>query len=494
MNRRQAIARLGLGATGMLLAPRGVFARPAAPVDRLLDLAQRIREAPRGKVLDLAADAIGRGAGPRDLLGATFLAGVRDVRPQPVGGNLHSVMSVEASYRLAESAASREEAFLVALWNLDGFKATQREERGAQWVLPPAPTVSFPSEATARRELVAALEAWDAERADRAVVGLLPFHGREALYEVLWPYVARCMAYLGHKVVYGAMSEAVLRRLEWRYARPAARSLVSGLIGDGHTPLRTRAYGHALELAGAFPDGWLSGRGDDPEESLTILRALLAGDYRTAQRTVVDAARAGLSTRTIWDAIRLAAAELWLRRKSNAPESGEAIRAVHAVTEVWSLGHAWRTASLERNRRLLLLQAAAWIPELRDALVERDAISMAGPGIDRLGAEAAEAQNRPASLDELFEAGEPAAARVFLARRGDQAPAFRERLRRQVAPKGVEYHQFKYAVALEDESAPTHPRWIPYLLAPAVGYMPTRETADNELTARSRHALAKARV
>ena len=49
-------------------------------------------------------------------------------------------------------------------------------------------------------------------------------------------------------------------------------------------------------------------------------------------------------------------------------------------------------------------------------------------------------------------------------------------------------------MALEDETSASHPRWAAALLAPAVGYMPTRKTADNELTARSLHALAKTRV
>ena len=65
MNRRQALTRLGLGATGMLLWPRDTFAGPAVPSDRLADLANRIRETPRTKIFDLAADAIGHGAGPR---------------------------------------------------------------------------------------------------------------------------------------------------------------------------------------------------------------------------------------------------------------------------------------------------------------------------------------------------------------------------------------------------------------------------------------------
>ncbi len=499
MNRRQAITNLGLGAAGALLWPRGVFAGPEVPSARLADLANRIRETPRSKILDLAADAITHGAKPRNLLGATFLAGVHDVQPRPVGGNLHSVMSVEASYRLAEAAASPREAWLVALWNLDAFKATQAE-RGDPWVLPPAPKVSFSNEAAARRELIAALEAWDEPRVDRAVVGLLPFTDRESLYEILWPYSARCMAYLGHKIVYGAMTEAVLRRIEWHHAEPTARSLVYGLVGQAlesaPRPFRkpgpmVRAWEHSLGMVESLPRGWSTVGTARPEESRAILRSLVQGTYRDAQRTVVEATRAGLAAQTIWDGVRLGAAELFLRRKSNDPESGEAIRAVHAVTEVWSLGHAWRATRLERTRGLLLLQAASWIPELRDALLARDAISMEGPGIDDLGAGI---DAVPKSVEELFETGDPALARVFLDRHPEQAGDYLARLRRQVAPKGVEYHQFKYAVALEDETAPSDPRWASRLLAPALGYMPTRATRDHELTARSLHALGKARV
>ncbi len=499
MNRRQAIARLGLGAAGLCLAPRGAFAGTAVPVDRLADLATRIRETPRAKILELAIDAIGHGAGPRNLLGATFLAGVHDVQPRPVGGNLHSVMSIEAAYRLVEAAASPREAWMVALWNLDAFKETQAEH-GDPWVLPPAPKVSFNTEAEARRELIAGLETWDEPRVDRAIVGLLPYHDRDSLYEILWPYAARCMAYLGHKVVYGAMTEAVLRRIEWRHAEPTARSLVYGLVGNAFEtaprPFRkrgpmTRAYDHAVTLVDAFPAGWPAGARAKPAESLTILRVLLAGDYRDAQRTVIEAARDCLAAETMWDAVRLGASELFLRRGSDDPESGEAIRAVHAVTEVWSLAHAWRATRDERNRKLLLLQAAAWVPEMRDALVARDAISMKGPGIKDLGAGV---DAVPPSVDELLEAGDPALARAFLDRHPEQAPVYLARLRRQVAPKGVEYHQFKYAVALEDETAPADPRWTSRLLAPAAGYMPARKTRDNQLTDRSLAALAKAGV
>ena len=484
------MTRLGLGTAGLFLSPRTSFAGTPMTSHRLADLALRIRETPRAKIFDLVVDAIGHGAKPKHVLGATFLAGVHDVEPRPVGGNLHSVMSVEASYRLVETAASAEEAWLVALWNLDSFKDTQ-QERGDPWVLPPAPKVSFNSETEARQELIAALDTWDEERADRAVVGLLPFHDRESLYEILWPYTARCMAYLGHKIVYGAMTEAVLRRIEWSHAEPTVRSLVYGLVGPGREGPVVRAYEHAVGVADSFPAGWLDNRRTDPSESLALYRTLMTGSYQDAQKAVIEAARDGLAPGTIWDAIRLGAWELWLRRQSDDPESGAAIRAVHTVTETWSLRHAWRNTKSDRTRRLLILQAAAWVPEFRDALLVRKAVSMDGPGIESLGDGV---EDVPSDLEELLEVGDPAVARRFLERRPELAPVYLERLRRQLAAKGVEYHQHKCVAAIEDEMSTANPRWVPSLLAPAVSYLPSHKAVDSNLATRSREALRAARV
>ena len=116
MNRRQALIHLGVGAAGWMVLPRIHATTLDIRPDRLADLAERIRSTPRSRCFDMAAEAIGAGATAEILLGATFLAGVHDVRPRPVGGNLHSVMMVEASYRLVEEAPASKEAWLVALW------------------------------------------------------------------------------------------------------------------------------------------------------------------------------------------------------------------------------------------------------------------------------------------------------------------------------------------------------------------------------------------
>ncbi|MEM7356505.1 MAG: hypothetical protein AAF657_37160, partial [Acidobacteriota bacterium] len=172
LNRRDAMIRMGLGTAGLLWGRTG--AQAALPA--LGDLAERFRKVPRDGIYDVAAAAIRAGAGYKDLIGAAFLAGINDVRPRSVGGKLHCVMMVDSALQLS-AAAPTEEAWLAALWSVDDFKNSQaRDESEGGWVLPPAPEVRFTSAAEARRELVAAMDAWDTERADRAITGLLPFH------------------------------------------------------------------------------------------------------------------------------------------------------------------------------------------------------------------------------------------------------------------------------------------------------------------------------
>ena len=195
---------------------------------------------------------------------------------------------------------------------------------------------------------------------------------------------------------------------------------------------------------------------------------ILKSDYIEAQEIVVAAFRAGLSTATVWDALRLGASELFLRRKSNRPQSGAAIRAAHPVTELWSLRIAWSNSRSEQTRRILILQAASWIAEMRDALLVRDAISMDGPG---LAAPGDDGEHDESTLDAVFQSW-----------------------RNEVASKGVEYHQFKCAVAIQDEAALADPRWASRLVASATGYMPTAADPDNSLTSRSLAALRKAGV
>ena len=193
------------------------------------------------------------------LLGAVFLAGVRDIRPWHVGGKLHAVMMVESTFQIA-SAQSERDAWLAALWNLDDFKRSQaRDARDGDWRLSPRPPVTASSESAARREFLAAMEAWDPERADRAIVGLLPFHDRPSLFELLWPLAARSFVNIGHKMIHVSQVYRALEMLDGAHREPVLRSMVHGLLG-GEPGATTAPFDRNRKLLTGLPRDWEDGR------------------------------------------------------------------------------------------------------------------------------------------------------------------------------------------------------------------------------------------
>ncbi|TAH35824.1 MAG: hypothetical protein EYC70_12435 [Planctomycetota bacterium] len=465
-DRRKLLKGLGAGAAAVLLRPRGLraAARGVPRAEDLAALAERLRKAARAQALEVATDAIRQGADYRTLLGAVFLAGVHDVRPRHVGGKLHCVMVVESMFELAEGAPA-EDAWLLALWNLDDCKRSQAldEREDGDWVLPPAPEVSFASAEAARAELIAAMEAWDDERADRALVGLLPHSDLHSAYALLWPYAARSFVNIGHKIIYAAQVERVLRRIGWHYADEPLRSLVYALL---YQPggRETRVWEQSGERAAKLPEGWLQGQ-EAPQRSLELLRALRDSDAAHAQDAVVAAFADGLGPRTVWDGLRLRASELFLQRARSQPaHSAQALLPVHAVTTTEAFGHAFATTASEATRRLLILQAAGWLADLRDALAQRSCLQSELPRLDAL------------ELSEDAHAG------------GGLAP-----LRSGLSRLGEEHHQHKYAAAMAIERRRVHPQWAAHIQAPALPYLPTG-AGDSELAARCRAALRKAGV
>ena len=493
MTRRDMLRRLGYGAVGACVSPLGsslAGERSSAPAVRLNDLeglAERIRTTPRSAVLDLAARARRSGADTTTLLGAVFLAGLRDIRPWHVGGKLHAVMMVESTFQLAEGLPERD-AWLAALWNLDDFKRSQLqdiEDSGSDWVLPPRPETAASSEAAARKEFLAAMEAWDHERADRAIVALLPYHDRDSLFELLWPLAARSFVNIGHKIIYAAQIERTLRRIEWKHAEPAVRSLVMALLFQPSTRM-TDASSRSEELAGELPDEWLRGA-ESPGRSLELLRDLRSTDREGAQDLIVRAFRDGVGPSTVWDGLRLRSAEVFSHRASSTPRRREALLPVHAVTVTGAFGHAWRTSRSDRTRRLMVLQAAAWLADLQAWLEDNDCIADATKPLDKLGTDAPEA---PETMEALFEQPSASRARALLDHQPGQAGRFVARLQRNLIYTAVEHHQHKYAAAFAEEASLADPRWSSLLLAPALPYMPASAEPATELTRRALATLA----
>jgi hypothetical protein len=456
--RRRVLGGMAAGTAGLLVS-RPRWTRAGETVARDLEaLAQRIRVTPRAEVLALATELIRSGASLDALLGAIFLCGVREIRPRP-HGILHSVMMVGSCFQLS-GAASPAEGWLLALWNLDSLKQSMEEddrEWGAWSLAAPRPARVASREA-ARQELVSALDAWDASRADAALTALLPYCDHAALFELLWPRLARCYAFIGHKVIYAMQVERVLGRIGWEYAEPALRSLVAASLVNRDTA----AFEQSRELLPTLPAGWEHGR-EDPQESAVLLGALRAAPPREAQSLVARAFKGGLGPQTVWDALRLLGSEMFLKRRGRTADTGrEALLPVHALTVTNAFGHAARSARDDVTRRLMVLQAAGWLAAMRDDLAGLAGLSMQGPGIDTL------------------ETAPPERARELA------------RLRAALARKAQENHQHKYTAALQEESGLVHPRWAGRIVATGADYVDSPKDPETELYRRSLRALRDA--
>lgn len=487
LSRREALASLlALPTLRAVRASAGPAMAP--PSTELSDLAEGFRRCARADALELAVKAIRSGADRQTILGAIFLAGILDLRPRHVGGKLHAVLVVESIFQLA-AAADRQSAWLLTLWNLEDLKRSQELARQeGEWALPRRPSAAAASEDAARSEFLAAMEAWDDERADRALVALVPHHDLASLFELLWPLAARSYVNIGHKMIFAAQTERVLARIGWPYAEPALRSLVYGLL---HRPsgTETEAFERSRELAAALPDTGAPSR-PDPARTAVLLNELRDGDSGAAQRRVAAALKEGTSPATVWDALRVWASELFARRLVSQPaDDRRALLPVHAVTVTNAFGYAWRTTRSENTRRLVMLQAAGWLPLLRDDLTSIVGLGPRVPPTDAIG----RVDAPPARLEGLLEDPSPASIRAHL-RDPLHSSAYRTALVEHLARKAVEPHQHKYAAVVFEESGLVHPQWGPDLLSAAVPYVPSGRQTDTELALRSREALVKAGI
>ena len=246
-NRRLFLRRLGFGTAtvmGLRLSARrqNGGAHPTVPltaqgtVTRIADL---LIETPRDRIFERLADEIRAGASHLDVMGGVLLAGVREIKPRPVGFKLHAVMMTGSALDLAQQA-DPSERWLPVLWNADDFKRSQeRDRQEGDWTLPEPPPIAALAKEQARQALVAALETWDEGRVDTAVTALFPHLSLDDFFEVLWPYGARCFADIGHKAIYTAQAYRALRQVGWSTCGFAVmRSLANSLLADGYNLLQ----------------------------------------------------------------------------------------------------------------------------------------------------------------------------------------------------------------------------------------------------------------
>jgi hypothetical protein len=454
-------------------------------------LVRMLEQTDRERLLEVAAERVRAGTTYQELLAAVLLAGVRSIRPRPVGFQFHAVL-VTNSAHLAALAAHDRDRWLPLFWALDNFKVSQATHlRNTDWVMPAVDEARVPPAAHARRRFSEAMDNWDEAGADAAVASLVRGAGASEVIELFWRYGARDFRDIGHKAIYAANAWRTLQTIGWRHAEPVMRSLAFALLEhEGGNPARRdadadRPWRQNLERVTRIRRDWRRGRADS-EAAVEILRTLRTASPAEGCDCVVALLNRGIDPACLWDGVFLTAGEYLMRRPG--------IVGLHCVTSVNALHFAYQTSENDETRQLMLLQAAAFLPMFRRALDGRGRV-VNDVFIDRLEPLAPE-NNGPAGIEEIYtdvSRDRVQAARKTLALLRVEPPQTAQALmaagRRLIFTKGDNSHDYKFSSAALEDFYHVSPTWRTRFLATSMFNLRGAGDRDNALIRRTRVAL-----
>jgi hypothetical protein len=349
-------------------------------MDRSVEgLVKWLEQSPREQIPRDIVRMVRTGLRYEDLLAALCLAAVRNVQPYPdVGYKYHSIMVLRSIHLATERLASAEKWLPIA-WAADYFKNTQAQERAASgWRLPTRVSASIGDREAARHALVTALDNWDRDAADEAIVRYAQAARVDEIFSVLFAYGARDLRAIGHKAITVSNAHSLVALLGSNHAEPILRSTVAALQNSegGPDPTRhnlppDRPWRQNQMRSREIPESWKHGHDD-----IGARRELRASLYRMPEEAagafVVGLLKQGISPESIWRVLFDTAAELLMRQPS--------IVLVHAQTTANALHYAYRVCDNEQTQQLMLLQCAAFIVMFRTMV----AATPPGPSLESL--------------------------------------------------------------------------------------------------------------
>lgn len=463
----------------MRVEPGAVAFRPE--IEPVVAWLERV---PRDAAVEQAVEKLRAGLPYRDLMAGLFLAGIRNIKPRPVGFKFHAVMVINSAHLLGQTA-DVDDRLLPMFWALDNFKASQQQdEREGDWTLGAVDESHLPSSGLARFELERAFEAWDDEAADTAAAALCRSAGAAETMEVFWRYAVRDHRNIGHKPIFAMQCWRTLQAIGWDHAEPVLRSLAFGILdlqGDSNRePIGP--YASNLGRAEQFREGWSGGKAD-PEATRALLDALRGSGPEDASAAVLEAINDRVAPESIWDAVLLAGQELMMHAPGIIP--------LHAVTACNALHFIYGAAGDPTTRKLALLQAAGWVPLYRQRMEQPPRVR-----IDQIGQEGA-----PAGADDVLarildaigsDRRRAADETVRHLRSGGDAGALFAAARRLIFLKGDDSHDYKFGAAtIEEFERAADPAWKPALAASILSNVPAPGDADNPLMVRVREAVGR---
>jgi hypothetical protein len=501
INRTIAAGTLaGLGDLAFLSRLRPVSAQetkvPHAMVQFNSDIEPLVRlleDAPRSEVVQVFADRVLKGLSYQQLLTTVLLAGVRGIKPRPVGFKFHAVLVVNSAH-LASQAAPDTDRWLPLFWALDNFKASQlrnqeeyKNEGG--WVMPPVEESKLPPDHQARQRFIEAMDNWDEEGADRAIASLVRTAGAGEIAELMWRYGARDFRDIGHKAIYAANSWRALQNIGWRHAEPVMRSLAFAMLehGGGNPAQRDdpadQPWRENLKRCQKIRAHWQRGKGSS-EATADLLTALRSAAPADACEKVVELLNKEIDPASVWDGLFLTAGELIMRQPG--------IVGIHCVTSTNALHYAYEASGNDETRRLLMLQAAAFLSMFRTNMEGRGQLrdlridTLEKTDLKSQGVEALEEILTAVSKDRLIAARKTLA---LLDTNGADPQGLMTAARRLIFTKGTDSHDYKFSSAALEDYYHATPGWRARYLATSMFNLHGNLDADNSLIKRARDAL-----
>jgi hypothetical protein len=474
----------------------GSVSRAKAPLDKVQlspnvePLARLIEDTPRNQLLETIGERINNGLTYEEILTALFLAGVRDIQPRPVGFKFHAVMVIN-SVHLASTAASEKNRWLPLFWALDNFKDAQaRNRREGGWYMKSVEESRLPADSKAKQLFIESMDRWDEAGADQAITSLARSNDPSQLTELFWRFGARDFRDIGHKAIYTANGTRTMQYIGWRCAEPFMRSLAYALLDhDKDNPDKNdyeadRPGRENLERVTKIRSGWQSGKINlsDVPAFLSILRSASPGD---SSQSVVEFLNKEVDPASLWDGLFLRAAELLSQKPG--------ILTVHCVTSMNALHYGFHVSSNDETRRLLLLQAAAFLPLFRQLL-----------GLGKISADEQVdsfqkieiSSPTPAHVEEIFadvavDSSRAARKTLGFLDAGGDPKAIMESGRRLVFAKGTDSHDYKFSSAAFEDYYHVSPAWRNRYLAASTNYLCGSGEHDNSLIKRMRAVLGR---
>lgn len=444
-----------------------------------------LEETPRDRLLEEVGGRVKKGLAYCDVLAALLLAGVRNIQPRPaVGFKFHAVLAINAAHQASLAGPDRDR-WLPIFWALDNFKGGQAQnKKETGWRMKPVDEANVPSARNALKLFAEAMEQWDEAKADVAAAGVARHCTEGQAFDAFAKYGCRDYRDIGHKIIFVANGFRTLQTIGWHHAEPVLRSLALALLKREGTTKPTgdlpadRVGIRSAELAKTLGENWNEGAAK-PDAVPDLLALLRTGSDADVGGAFAKRMNGTVSPRTLWDAVFLGAGELLMKQPG--------IVGLHTLTTANALRYAFGATGDDAVRRLVLLQAASFLPLFRGAMGAKTA----NVKIDTIeaddGATDAEAIFGSLSKDKGKAARQ---ALKLLGERPDAASELMDAGRRLIFLKGTDSHDYKFSSAVLEDCGHVSAPWRNRFLAASLFWMKGSGGPDSGLVRRTREALA----